>query len=135
MLKSGFDLYYMGGIRLTWSLGNLYTKKRERELVRISGQVVDIQKETFLLNTRTQLRQQWEEIGKWKQLIESDNQIITLRSGVTDAAKAQLENGVITASDYLREVDAENQARQTRVTHELQLLQATINYQTISGKQ
>ena len=33
-----------------------------------------------------------------------------------DAAKAQLENGVITANDYLREVNAEDQSRQTLIT-------------------
>jgi len=58
-----------------------------------------------------------------------------LKQQVKEAAKAQLENGVITANDYLREVNAEDQARQSRITHQLQLLQAQINYQTISGKQ
>ena len=53
---------------------------------------------------------------------------------VKDAAKAQLENGVITANDFLREVNAEDQARQSLIVHQLQLLQAQINYQTIKGK-
>jgi len=42
---------------------------------------------------------------------------------------------VITANDYLREVNAEDLARQNLITHQIQLLQAQINYQTISGKQ
>jgi len=54
---------------------------------------------------------------------------------VTDAAKAQLENGVITANDFLKEVNAEDLARQSLITHQVQLLQAQINYQTILGKQ
>jgi len=41
---------------------------------------------------------------------------------------------VITANDYLREVNAEDLARQNLITHQIQLLQAQINYQTISGK-
>jgi len=44
-------------------------------------------------------------------------------------------NGVITANDYLKEINAEDQARQLQITHEIQLLQAQINYQTILGKQ
>jgi outer membrane protein TolC len=63
-----------------------------------------------------------------------DAEIINLRIMVKDAAKAQLENGVITANDYLREVNAEDQARQSLIVHQLQLLQAQINYQTIKGK-
>jgi outer membrane protein TolC len=135
MLQNDFDFYYIGGIRFNWSLGGLYTKKKEKEQVEVNKKIVDIQKETFLLNTNTQLVQQLAEINKLKQLVASDDEIISLRKNVTDASKAQLENGVITANDYLKEVNAEDQARQTLITHQIQLLQAQINYQTISGKQ
>ena len=69
-----------------------------------------------------------------QQLVISDNEIISLRKSVTDAAKAQLENGVITANDFLKEVNAEDQARQSLISHQVQLMQAQINYQTIAGK-
>jgi outer membrane protein TolC len=134
-LKNDFDIYYIGGVRLNWSLGGLYTKKKEKELVEVNKKMIDVQKETFLLNTNTQLQQQHAEIEKLQQLITSDNEIISLRVSVKEAAKAQLENGVITANDYLKEVNAEDQSRQSLITHQLQLLQAHINYNTISGKQ
>jgi outer membrane protein TolC len=79
-------------------------------------------------------QQQWE-IEKFNQLINTDVGIIDLREQVKVASSAQLENGVITANDYLREVNAEDQARQALITHRLQLLQAQINYQTTLGKQ
>ncbi|MEO8405434.1 MAG: TolC family protein [Chitinophagaceae bacterium] len=135
LLNNDFDFYYIGGVRFSWSLAGLYTKKKEKELVEVNKHIVDIQKETFLLNTNTQLKQQQSEVQKLQQLVATDNDIIDLRVQVKDAAKSQLENGVITANDFLREVNAEDQARQTRITHQLQLLQAQINYQTISGKQ
>src|SRR5258705_8348006 len=135
LLKNGFDTYYIGGLRLNWSLGGLYTKKKEKELVEINKKTVDIQKETFILNTNTQLKQQQAKIDKLKHLVVSDNEIISMRQTVTDDAKAQLENGVITANDFLNQVNAEDQARQSLITHQLQLLQAQINYQNISGKQ
>ena len=134
LLKNEFDFYYIGGVRFNWQLGGLYTKKKEKEQVAINRKVVDIQKETFLLNTNSQLRQQLAEVEKFQQLVSSDNEIINLRKSVTDAAKAQLENGVITANDFLKEINAEDQARQLLITHQIQLLQAQINYQTISGK-
>jgi len=134
MLDNQFKFFYIGGLRLNWSLTGLYTQKKDKELVKVNQQMVDVQRETFLLNTNSQLKQQQSEISKLQQLIASDNEIILLRRSVTDAAKAQLENGVITANDYLREVNAEDQARQTRITHQLQLIQAQVNYQTISGK-
>lgn len=134
MLKNEFDMYYVGGIRFTWSLSGLYTRKREKQLVEVNKRIVDVQKETFLFNTSTQLRQQQSEIDKLQQLVKSDNDIIELRIKIKDAARAQLENGVITSNDYLREVNAEDQARQLLITHELQLLQAQINYQNTLGR-
>lgn len=135
LLKNDFDFYYVTGVRFNWSFGGLYTQKREKRLVDVNKKIVDIQKETFLLNTNTALQQQRSEVEKFQKLVATDQQIIDLRVKVKDAAKAQLENGVITANDYLREVNAEDQARQSLILHQTQLLQAQINYQTLLGKQ
>jgi outer membrane protein TolC len=133
-LKNEFAFFYTTGVRFNWSFGNLYTQKKEKKIIELNQKTVDVQKEIFLLNTTTQLKQQQSEIEKWQQLVATDREIIDLRIKIKDAAKAQLENGVITANDYLREVNAEDQARQSLITHQVQLLQAQINYQTISGK-
>jgi outer membrane protein TolC len=135
MLKNEFDLFYIAGVRLNWGLGGLYTAKKERELLSVNQRMVNVQKDVFLLNTNTALKQQQSELDKLQQLIQSDQQIITIRTQVKDAANAQLANGVITASDYLREVNAEDQARLSLITHQLQLLQAQINYRTLAGNQ
>jgi outer membrane protein TolC len=135
LFKNDFDFFYITGLRFNWTLGGLYTQKREKKIIELNQKTVDIQKEVFLLNTTMQLKQQNAEIDKLKKLIATDKEIIDLRIKVKEAAKAQLENGVITANDYLREINAEDQARQGLITHQVQLLQAQINYQTISGKQ
>ncbi len=134
-LNNDFDLFYTTGLRFNWNFGGLYTQKKEKQLIEVNKKMVEVQKETFLLNTNTSLKQQQSEVDKLQQLIEKDQEIIELRTSVKEAAKAQLENGVITANDYLREVNAEDQSRQSLITHQVQLLQAQINYQTISGKQ
>lgn len=134
LLKNQFDFFYIGGMRFNWSLSGLYTRKKENELVDISKRTLEIQKETFLLNTNAQLKRQQSEIDKMKALVASDEDIISLRTSVTQAAKAQLQNGVITSNDFLKEINDEDQARQMLITHQIQLLQAQINYQTISGK-
>ncbi|HET9056854.1 MAG TPA: TolC family protein [Chitinophagaceae bacterium] len=133
-LTNDFDFFYTTGLRLNWSFGGLYTQRKEKKIIELSQKSVDVQKETFLLNTHTQLTQQQSEINKLQKLIDTDKDIIDLRIKIKDAAKAQLENGVITANDYLREVNAEDQARQNLIAHQILLLQAQINYQIISGK-
>ncbi len=132
-LKNDFAFFYTTGVRLNWSFGGLYTRKNEKKILELSQKTIDIQKDVFLLNTNTQLKQQQAEIDKLRKLADTDIAIIDLRVKIKDAAKAQLENGVITANDYLREVNAEDQARQSLITHQVQLLQAQINAQTITG--
>jgi len=134
LFLNSYDWFYFGGVRLNWSLSSLYTSKKEKQIADVTKRMVDLQKETFVLNSNTQLKQQQSEIDKLQQLISTDQVIIDLRKSIKDAARAQLENGVITSNDYLREVNAEDQSRQTLITHQLQLLQAQINFQTILGK-
>ncbi|WP_423149266.1 TolC family protein [Rubrolithibacter danxiaensis] len=132
-LKDEFDWFYIAGAKLTWNLSSLYTAKAEKKLIDLNKNGVEVQKETFLINTQSQLKQQLAEIKKLKQLIISDETIISLREKVKMASRAQLESGVITANDYLREVNAEDQARQSRIIHQMQVLQAQINYQHLTG--
>jgi hypothetical protein len=66
-------------------------------------------------------------------LDKKDDAIINLRESVKKASAAQLENGVLSAHDYITEVNAEDQARQNRILHEMQLLQAQYNYQDTMG--
>lgn len=133
MLKNSFEPFGIGGVRFSWSLNGWYTAAKEKKIVTLQQQTVQVQKETFLLQTRTQYTQQEAEITKLKELIATDEEIIDLRTSVKQAAGAQLENGVITASDYLREVNAEDQARQQKATHKIQLLQAQANLKLIAG--
>jgi hypothetical protein len=45
----------------------------------------------------------------------------------------QLENGIITVTDYLEEVNAEDQARQNKSLHEIQKLMAAYAVATTKG--
>lgn len=134
MLNNSFQPFAIGGIRLSWNLGNLYTEKKEKQLVNLSQQTIQVQKDNLLLNITAQVKQQQAEIEKMEALIKTDSEIIDLRTSVKNAANAQLDNGVITANDYLREVNAEDQARQALILHKLQLLQSQINLQLIKGQ-
>jgi outer membrane protein TolC len=132
-LQNDFRFYYLAGIRLNFNVSGYYTYRREKSLLDLNQNAIGLQRETFLLNTNSQLTQQQAEIQKLQRLIQSDQKIIALRESVKKAAQAQLANQVITTNDYLREVNAEDQARQALILHQLQLLQAQINYQTIAG--
>ena len=85
------------------------------------------------MNTNSTLRQYQLEIEKLNELLKSDEEIIQLRTKIKSASNAQLANNVITSADYVREVNAADQANQNKIIHQLQLLQAQLNYQYTLG--
>lgn len=133
MLSNEFQSYYIGGLRLSWNLSGFYTYKKDKALVDIQRRHLDVQKELFLFNTGFQIKQYDAESKRLLQLLSSDEELVTLRQSVKNAASAQLENGVIQSSDYLREVNAESQARENKLLHEIQWLQAQYNQKTSIG--
>lgn len=133
ILSNGFDPYYITGVRLNWSLSGLYTIKKDRELIRNSRDVIQLQKETFLFNTNLAAKQQNAELDRFSQLLSTDDQIINLRESIKTTAAAQLENGVINTNDFLREVNAEDQARQSKILHGIQLLMSQYNLDNTLG--
>lgn len=132
-LSNSFEPYYIGGIRLNWNLAGFYSLSGERSLLEINRKNIAIQKSTFLFNTELSLKQQSAEIVKLTELLAADDEIIALRGSIKQAAAAQLENGVINSSDYLREVNAEDLAIQNKITHQVQLLLSQYTHQTTSG--
>jgi outer membrane protein TolC len=133
MLKNEFGWYYITGARLSWPLSNFYTQGNEKEINELTKKTIETQKETFLLNTNVSLKQQLIEIDKLKDLINVDKEIIVLRTSVKESSRAQLENGVITSSDFIRELNSEDSAKQNLAMHTIQLLFAQYNYKITIG--
>ncbi len=127
MLKNEFDTFYMAGVRLNIPISGFYTKKNELQLLNNQSQDVEIQKENFLFNQNFTEIQQKSDLDKIQNLIDKDDELITLRKSIKNASLAQLENGVITTNDYLREVNAEEQAVLNKISHEIQYLLTQYN--------
>jgi outer membrane protein TolC len=133
MLDNDFKEYYIGGLRLNWNIAGFYTYKNEKKTLALNQSFIDIQRETFLFNTNLTLKQQNADITKMQELIETDKCIITLRESVKTATQNQLTYGTATTNDYLIAVNAEDQAKQNLVLHEIQLLLIEYSVQTTSG--
>lgn len=128
MLEDSFSPFYMAGVRLSWNMGKLYTLKNDRRKVSTSIQQIEVQRETFLFNTSLQLMQQNTEIQKVADLMKADDEIIRLRTSIKNAAEVKLANGVISVTDLIREINAEDLAKQSAAAHRIQHLNAIYNY-------
>ncbi|WP_161631520.1 TolC family protein [Sediminibacterium sp. C3] len=96
--------------------------------------MIENEKEVYALNNQIQLQQQLDEIEKLTKLIQSDQELIELREQIKQTSLVQLNNGVITANDYLKELNELDQARQLLVQHQVQVVQSKLQYQLLKGK-
>ena len=132
-VSNDFGAFWLTGIRFNWSLTALYTRKNNKGIYRLNQNDLDIQKEAFLFNTKITLTQQEQEMKKYSELLETDKEIVDLRTSVKNASNAQLQNGVLTGHDYITQVDAEARARETMALHQIQLLQTQYNHSNTVG--
>ena len=135
MLSNDIAPFYIAGARLAWSLGSLYTQANERKKLEVKKAAVALQTEAYLLNLNIQKAQLTETIQSIRDMIKMDDDIIALRESVKKAAEAKVENGTLSVAELLRDVTAENLARQVRAMHEVELMKAIAEYsQLLNGQ-
>ena len=121
MLASGFEAYYMAGVRLSWNIGNFYTKKNKRREIQTSIRNIEAQRETFLFNTDLDITQKESSIDTYFDQLRYDDEIIELRVAVKQASEAKMANGTLSGSDLVRDINAEQMARQDKIMREMEL--------------
>lgn len=134
MLSNDFDFFGIAGIKVNWNLSGYYQSGREKQIIELQKNILSTQKEVFDKNLKISTQKDAADIEKYRQLIAKDDEIIVLRQSITRTAATQLEQGIITATEYVTELNAEMQARLNLELHRIQLKMAEINYLNALGK-
>ncbi len=129
-----FAPFFTGGLKISWNIWNWNASSNERQIYTIQQDMINRQIEALDINVKLQSIQQMEEMRKLTTLIAQDQELITLRKSISKTASNQVDNGAITVTDYLTQVNAQYLAEITYNTHELQLIYAQINYLTTIGQ-
>lgn len=133
MLDNSFQDFYMVGLKLNWNIFDWGKTKEQKQTVDISKEIVSTEKETFLLNNEMQQKEAESDIDKYEAMLRKDSEIIELREKVLQATTSQLQNGAITSSEYITELNNLFEAKIDQQLHELQLALAKANYRIIKG--
>jgi outer membrane protein TolC len=134
MLDDSFMPWWLIGAKVTWNPWNWNQNKNEKEILSIQNDMLKSQQETFDKNLKISTEKELSEIVKSGELLLQDGRIILLREKITKAASSQLDNGVITSSDYLARLNEETQARLSLEIHKIQLIKAKLSYLYTLGK-
>jgi len=119
-LNNEFQFYYIAGVKAQWNLTPFYTTKKEKSIVELQQSMVQIQEDQYKMANDVQITGLREDLKKLDDILAKDQELIDLRTKIKRATEAQLEQGVITSADYIRELNAEENARQMKGLHETQ---------------
>lgn len=133
MLDSSFQPYYTAGIRMSWNLGALYTRRDEKQKLDVQLRTIESDRETFLFNTGISALQLRSSIDKARRLLEKDGEIIALQESIRAAGEEQYRNGTISMTDLMKRIDDEYDARVAESIHRIQLLMAVYDYKNCVG--
>lgn len=133
MLDADFSPWAMGGIKVSWNIWNWNLSSNEKKITEVQKNIVLTQKETFDLNVRASLAKDLGDIRKYNELIVKDKEIIALREKILSTVSVQLDNGLVTATEYTTELNAIAAARLNMHLHLIQQYIAIHNYMYNSG--
>jgi len=133
--KNEFAPYYLVGAGAKWNIFDWNKSRNERKIISYQQTIIENRKNDLTDNLKRLLISKNSEILSLKTLIETDNELITLRKRITATAESQYQNGTITATEYLNELNSERQAVINYEIHKINLALSGIEYVNISGKE
>ena len=123
-IRDELDTYGVGGIRLQWNVWSWSTPTRESEIARLQADIVTAEEEAFARTLQQSTGTDEATIERLERTVASDAEIIALREEVERAARARMQEGVMTAADYVARQSELLQSRYARASHEVELAQA-----------
>jgi outer membrane protein TolC len=133
VLENAFTEYYLVGVKLKWTIFDWNKVKKTNESLSLAREMVEVEKSIFEVNNEIQLTESTAEMDKINQLISSDLSLISLREEIVKISDSELENGAITASDYLDDLTDLYEAKSNKAVHEMKLTLAEANYYLLKG--
>lgn len=129
------DLRAFGSANLTlrWNASTLYGLNREKNRYNLQKSTLDMQLANLSLTIETQRQQLETQIIAAQQLLQKDKEIIEMRTRIAGVYANQLENGKITVSTYLIQLNEEMAAKLNQQIHEIKLMNAFSSYNANMG--
>jgi outer membrane protein TolC len=131
--QSEFESYALGGLRLQWNAWTWGSGARERQALAIQQQIVTADEAAFARSLTTAIEGDEAAIDRLQRALAIDERIVMLREQVDRSTQIRLQEGVVTASDYLDRNTELLQARFARAGHEVELAQASAHLLTTLG--
>jgi outer membrane protein TolC len=132
-INDQWETYGLGGVRVQWNAWTWGTPAREREALGLQQQIVDADRVAFDRGLVEATESDRQTIDRLQDTLSLDDRIVTLREQVASSMQVRLQEGVVTASDYLDREAELLQARFSRAGHQVELAEASARLLTTLG--
>ena len=122
MFQDKFSFNFMVGMKATWSLSSLYSKKNNEAKIDNAERELNVERDKFLFNTSMTTAAKQGSIAAGEKELSEDDTIIALRQSVRKATESKLKHGIIVPDDLVKDVSSEHMARLARAYRELEIL-------------
>jgi len=122
-----------GNVSLKWNLSTLYGLGREQKKFDLNKKMLAIQRDQLNKNIEISLATYTSQLNALDQLIKLDAMILAKKAAISSVSAAQLENGKITSTVYLIQLNDEMAARLNLKIHEIKKINAWSNYNITMG--
>lgn len=122
MMHHRWSFNGMVGAKLVWNLSAFYSWKNDKSKIQQQREKIENNRQTFLFKNQLQQTETKENMKRYRELMNSDEALLQLRTAVRKAGESKLSNGIIAVSDLLRDINAENAARVQQTIHEIEWL-------------
>lgn len=133
IFETAMSPFYSAGLRVSWSVWTWNTAERDGQVLALQEEAVAAQEAAFLQSVRAAAAEAWGDVERLRKIAARDQQIVALRQRIAVRAAVRLEEGVITATDYVLEQHAARRAELDRARHRIELENAKVRYATILG--
>tara|TARA_R100001143_G_scaffold63594_1_gene73176 strand:+ start:30810 stop:32096 length:1287 start_codon:yes stop_codon:yes gene_type:complete len=127
------QFYWIVGARAQWSFRNAKNASIKKEILNLQKRVINTDRDIFSRQLQASLRDTEKEIEAIRKEIEQDTEVLSLRNNIVTEKLAQLEQGAITSTEYITELNAESRARINLEIRKIRLTQALTEYRTKQG--
>jgi outer membrane protein TolC len=133
LLSDRFDAYWLAGVQVRWTPWTWRSTSRERAALQIQQEIVAADEAAFTESIQRAVHTDLSTIDRLSTTLSTDDQIVALRERIESETRLRLQEGAVTAAEYVDRQTDVLEARIARARHRVELAQAQARFLTTIG--
>jgi outer membrane protein TolC len=125
--------FYVLGAKANWKIWDWQSTAKENQIIKVQAEIMENNKINIDRGISLQLSRANSEEEKYRRLMGHDKEMVVAREKIRQLSSMRFDEGIISSSEYLDDVNAEKLARINLEIHKIKWIKAGINVLTELG--